>query len=143
MELIELLLIEDNEGDILLTSEALSESNLPIRITVLKDGWEAMKFLDKSEGYHSAKNPDLVLLDINLPKINGIEVLKKIKSSQDLQHIPVIILTTSTSQEDISICYRNHANYYLSKPVDDGDYLKMVTSIEDFWASVVELQEKN
>lgn len=143
MKPIEILLVEDNEGDILLTTEALSESSLASKITVVKDGWEAIKFLDKTEDYISATTPDLVLLDINLPKVNGLEVLKKIKSSTHLEHLPVIMLTTSSSEEDVSLCYRNQANYYISKPVDENDYLEMVSSIEDFWASMVKLQAKN
>lgn len=143
MKPIEILLIEDNEGDILLTTEALSESSLSSKITVVKDGWEAIKFLDKTGDYVSATTPDLVLLDINLPKVNGLEVLKKIKTSAHLEHLPVIMLTTSSAEEDVSLCYRNQANYYISKPVDENDYLEMVSSIEDFWASMVKLQAKN
>ena len=136
---INILLIEDNEGDILLTTEALLEGHILKELHVVKDGWEALLFLEKKEKYNSAITPDLILLDINLPKMNGHEVLKKIKQSSNIKHIPVIMLSTSSSKDDISECYKNQANCYIVKPVDADDFAKVISSIEKFWLSTVQL----
>ena len=139
MNPINILLIEDTEGDILLTTEALLEGHILKELHVVKDGWEALLFLEKKEKYNSAITPDLILLDINLPKMNGHEVLKKIKQSSNIKHIPVIMLSTSSSKDDISECYKNQANCYIVKPVDADDFAKVISSIEKFWLSTVQL----
>ncbi|QED36548.1 response regulator [Antarcticibacterium arcticum] len=141
MKPIDVLLVEDNEGDIVLISEALKEGNFVEKVSVVKDGWEALNYLAKKEKYSAETTPDLILLDINLPKLNGHEVLKQIKADEFLRHIPVIILSTSSSQDDISSCYRNFANCFISKPVNAGDYLRLVSSIKEFWSSTVQLPQ--
>ncbi len=139
MHPINILLIEDNEGDILLTKEALLEGDILKELHVVKDGWEALLYLEKKEKYTSSITPDLILLDINLPKLNGFEVLKKIKSNSNINHIPVIILSTSSSSNDINQCYKNQANCYISKPVDADDFSKLISLIEKFWFATVKL----
>ena len=130
-----ILLVEDNEGDILLITEVLTGYS----ITIIKDGWEAIQFLEKKGKYSKEKTPDIILLDINLPKMNGQEVLKNIKSNQDLKSLPVIIFTTSSSERDIFESYKNHANCFITKPVDVNDFLNVILSIEKFWSSVIQL----
>lgn len=139
MEPIHILLVEDNEGDIFLTTEALQESKVINQLSTVRDGWEAMQFLEKKGSYATVRMPDLVLLDVNLPKMNGHEVLIAIKSNESLKHIPVIMLTTSSSEKDIYQSYKNYVNCYITKPIDAGDFLKVVTSIEHFWISIVTL----
>jgi len=139
MHPINILLIEDNEGDILLTKEAFLEGDILKELYVVKDGWDALLYLEKKEKYTSSITPDLILLDINLPKMNGHEVLKKIKSNSNINHIPVIILSTSSLINDINQCYKNQANCYISKPVDADDFSKAISAIEDFWFSTVKL----
>jgi CheY-like chemotaxis protein len=139
MEPIHILLVEDNEGDIFLTTEALQESKITNQLSTVRDGWEAMQFLEKKGSYATVRMPDLVLLDVNLPKMNGHEVLIAIKSNESLKHIPVIMLTTSSSEKDIYQSYKNYVNCYITKPIDAGDFLKVVTSIEHFWISIVTL----
>lgn len=142
MDPIHILLVEDNEGDILLTTEALAEGKIVNRISVVRDGKEALDFLEAKEPYLERELPNLVLLDVNLPRKNGHEVLQYIKESQELKHIPVIMLTTSSSERDILISYKNHANCYITKPVEVDNFLDVVTSIENFWISVVQLPLK-
>jgi len=140
---INILLVEDNEGDILLTKEALEEVKLANNVSIARDGEIAIKFLNKEAPYENEDEPDLILLDINLPKINGLEVLKYIKTSEHLRHIPVIVLTTSSSYDDVASSYRNYANCYIVKPVEIDDFLKAVSKIEDFWIRIVKLPNKN
>lgn len=142
MKPIHILLVEDNEGDILLTTDALHEGKIKNTISIAKDGWEAIQFLEKKGKYKDEKTPDLVLLDVNLPKMNGHEVLKNIKSNDKIKHIPVIMLTTSSTEKDVFQSYQNHANCYITKPVELNDFLEVVTSIENFWISVVQLPTK-
>lgn len=139
MNPIHILLVEDNEGDIFLVTEALEEGKIVNKISVTKDGKEAIDFLEKKGKYQNAERPDLILLDINLPKKNGFEVLEHIKSQKNLKQIPVIMLTTSSSEKDISMSYKNHANCFITKPVDVENFLKVVYSIENFWISIVTL----
>lgn len=139
MKLINILLVEDNAGDILLTTEALEEGRIANRVDVVKDGKAAIDYLDKVSPYESAIMPDLILLDVNLPKKNGHEVLLYIKSSDKLRHIPVIMLTTSSSERDITLSYKNHANCFITKPVEVDDFMAAISKIEDFWLSVVKL----
>ncbi|HEY0669901.1 MAG TPA: response regulator [Sphingobacteriaceae bacterium] len=142
MKPISILLVEDNEGDVLLTTDALYEGKISNTIAVVRDGWQAIQFLKKNDPYTTAITPDLVLLDVNLPKMNGHEVLKVIKSSEELKHIPVIMLTTSSSESDIMKSYQNYVNCYITKPVDTEDFMKVISSIEDFWISIVQLPKQ-
>jgi chemotaxis family two-component system response regulator Rcp1 len=138
-EALEVLLVEDSPGDVRLTREALKDAKVHVNLHVASDGAEAMAFL-KREGQHAkAPRPDLILLDLNLPKKDGREVLTEIKESPALKSIPVVILTTSASEEDILRSYLLHANCYITKPVDLEGFLKVVHSIDDFWLSIVKL----
>lgn len=139
MKSVHILLIEDNEGDILLTTEALEESKVVNNITVLKNGKEAIDYMLKKGNYAQVDLPDLILLDVNLPFKSGYEVLQVIKSEDSTKHIPVIMLTTSSSERDIMLSYKNYANAYITKPVDVFDFLKAVTSLEHFWLNIISL----
>jgi two-component system, chemotaxis family, response regulator Rcp1 len=138
MQEIHILLVDDNEGDILLTREALEEAKIINRISIAYDGMEAIQFLQNNRPYGDGA-PDLILLDINLPKMNGTEVLSIIKNDPKLKRIPVIMLTTSSSEKDILTSYDNHANCYITKPVDLERFMDVVRTIEDFWISIVKL----
>ena len=138
MQQIHILLVDDNEGDILLTREALEEARIINKVSIAYDGLEAIRFL-KSLPSFSSSMPDLILLDINLPKMDGTEVLSIIKSDPDLKRIPVIMLTTSSSEKDILASYDNYANCYITKPVDLERFMDVVRTIEDFWISIVKL----
>ena len=139
MQEIHILLVDDNEGDILLTREALEEAKFVNRISVAYDGIEAIRFLKKAPPFTNGETPDLILLDINLPRMDGTEVLSIIKNDPDLKRIPVIMLTTSSSEKDILASYDNHANCYITKPVDLERFMQVVRTIEDFWISIVKL----
>ena len=136
---IEVLLVEDSVGDVRLTREAFKDARVHINLHVAVDGDDAMTFLKRERQYADAPRPDLILLDLNLPKKDGREVLKEIKESRTLATIPVVILTTSASEEDILRTYQLHANCYITKPVDLEGFLKVVKSIDTFWLSVVKL----
>ena len=136
---IQVLLVEDNPGDVRLTKEALKEGKLLNQLTVVGDGVEAPSFLRKEGIYADALQPELILLDLNLPKKDGREVLAEIKADPNLRRIPVVVLTTSSSEEDILKIYDLHANCYITKPVDLEQFMGVVKSIEDFWVSVVKL----
>ncbi len=136
---IEILLVEDNPGDVRLTKEALKDAKVRNNIHVAMDGVEALAFLRKQGKYAVVPRPDLILLDLNLPKKNGSEVLAEIKQDDGLQHIPVVILTTSQAEQDILESYRLHANAFVTKPVDLEQFLKVVASIEQFWLEIVKL----
>ena len=135
----QVLLVEDNPGDVRLTREALKDAKMYINLHVAADGSEAMAFLKNEGEYTHVPRPDLILLDLNLPKKDGREVLKEIKESPELKSIPVVILTTSASDADISRSYILHANCYITKPVDLKGFLTVVKSIDNFWLSVVKL----
>ena len=137
MQQIHILLVDDNEGDILLTREALDDARIVNKISIAYDGLEAIRFLKKQPV--GRETPDLILLDINLPKMNGTEVLAFIKNDPDLKRIPVIMLTTSSAEKDILASYDNHANCYITKPVDLDRFINVVRTIEDFWISIVKL----
>jgi CheY-like chemotaxis protein len=139
MKPVEILLIEDNEGDILLIEEALEEGRIVNRLQVLRDGEAAIQYLRKQGAYARAILPDLILLDINLPKKNGHEVLQAIKTHPDTRRIPVVMLTTSSSDEDILKSYDHYANCFITKPVDVGNFLGAVNQIEEFWLQLVRL----
>jgi len=136
---IEILLIEDNPGDVRLTQEAFRENRIANRLNVARDGLEAMAFLRREKEFGDAPRPDLILLDLNLPKKDGREVLAEIKQDEDLRRIPVVILTTSQADEDVLRSYDLHANCYVTKPVDLDQFMKVVKSIENFWFSIVRL----
>jgi two-component system, chemotaxis family, response regulator Rcp1 len=136
---IQVLLVEDNPGDVRLTKEALKEGKLLNQLTVVGDGVEALSFLRKEGKYADALQPELILLDLNLPKKDGREVLAEIKADPKLRRIPVVVLTTSSAEEDILKIYDLHANCYITKPVDLEQFMGVVKSIEDFWVSVVKL----
>ena len=128
-----ILLVEDNEGDILLTTEAFEESNIKSKISVARNGQEALDFLYNTGNFVNAEKPDLILLDINMPIVSGHEVLEKIKNDPNLKTIPVIMLTTSSNQQDIDRAYKNHANSYIIKPIEIEDFLDAILKIEEFW----------
>jgi two-component system, chemotaxis family, response regulator Rcp1 len=135
----EILLVEDSPGDVRLTREALKDAKMYINLHVASDGIEAMAFLN-CEGEHAASpRPDLILLDLNLPRKDGRQVLEEIKESHSLKTIPVVILTTSASDEDVLRSYQLHANCYITKPVDLEGFLRVITSIDTFWLSIVKL----
>lgn len=139
MEQVHILLVDDNEGDIVLTLEALSEARIINRISVVKDGAAAIRLLNQQGEYATQELPDLVLLDINLPKIDGKEVLAHIKKSETLKRLPVIMLTTSSSEKDILDSYNNYANCYITKPVDLVSFMEVIRTVEDFWITIVKL----
>jgi two-component system, chemotaxis family, response regulator Rcp1 len=136
---IEILLIEDNRADVRLTIEALKEAKIANRLTVLEDGVEAMAFLRREGQYAEAPRPDLMLLDLNLPRKDGREVLAEVKADPDLRRVPIVVLTTSQAEEDVLRAYNLHANCYITKPVDFRQFMKVVRSIEEFWLAVVRL----
>jgi chemotaxis family two-component system response regulator Rcp1 len=141
-EPIHILLVEDNPGDVRLTVEALREGKVHNRLSVATDGVEALSFLRRENGHAEAPRPDVILLDLNLPKKDGREVLAEIKGDEALRGIPVVILTTSKAEEDILKSYSLHANCYITKPVDLEQFMTVVKSIEDFWFSIVRLPNR-
>ena len=138
---IEILLVEDSPGDVLLTREALRDAKIRLNLQVAVDGEEAVALLRREGKYATAPRPDLVLLDLNLPKKDGREVLKEIKADSNLAIIPVVILTTSASEVDILRSYQLHANCFVTKPVDLDQFLTVVKSIDNFWLTVVKLPD--
>ncbi|MEV0195452.1 response regulator [Nonomuraea sp. NPDC050691] len=136
---IEVLLVEDDPGDVLLTREAFEFNKVRNRLHVVNDGEQAMAFLRREERYRDVPRPDLVLLDLNLPRMDGMEVLREVKEDQDLRTIPIVILTTSEAEEDILQGYRLHANAYVTKPVDFEQFIRVVRQIDDFFVTVVKL----
>ncbi len=139
MNPIEILLVEDNTGDVRLTQEALKEAKVHNHLTVASDGVEALAILRKQGNYAAAVTPDIILLDLNLPKMSGTEVLAQIKKDEALKQIPVVIVTSSKAEEDVAKSYNLHANCYVTKPIDLDQFIKMVRSIEDFWFTIVRL----
>ncbi|MDD5224141.1 MAG: response regulator [bacterium] len=137
-----ILLIEDNPGDVRLTIEVLKEAKILNKLSVAKDGVEAMDFLHKNGVFKDAPPPDLILLDLNLPRKDGREVLAEIKSDPDLKRIPVVVLTTSRDEQDIWKSYNLHANCYITKPVDLTQFIAMIEAVENFWVSIVKLPPK-
>jgi two-component system, chemotaxis family, response regulator Rcp1 len=132
-------MVEDSPGDVRLTQEALREAKVRNNFHVARDGVEALSFLRREGEFADVPRPDLILLDLNMPRMDGREVLQEIKSDQDLRVIPVVILTTSKAEEDIIRSYQLNANCYITKPVDLDQFMKVVRSIEDFWLTVVRL----
>ncbi|MBV7339194.1 response regulator [Chloroflexi bacterium TSY] len=136
---IEVLMFEDNPDDVLLTQEALVETKMHINLSVVQDGVDGLAFLRRQGNFANAPRPDLILLDLNLPKKDGREVLAEIKADADLKVIPIVILTTSEADEDIFKAYSLHANCYITKPVDLDQFIQVVQTIEDFWITIVKL----
>ncbi len=136
---VDILLVEDNPGDVRLTREALEESPLDIELHVVRDGVEAMAFLRREGAHADAQRPDLVLLDLNLPRMDGREVLARIRADRELRRLPVVILTVSTAEEDVLRSYDLAANCYISKPIDLDEFVTVVRSIERFWFQTVKL----
>jgi CheY-like chemotaxis protein len=136
---IEILLVEDNPADVRLTKEALREGKVKNSLNVARDGVEALEFLRRQGPYAGAPRPDLILLDLNLPKKDGREVLAEIKADDELKTIPVVVLTTSNAELDILKSYSLHANCYITKPVDLEQFVSVVKAIDDFWLTVVRL----
>lgn len=139
---VEILLVEDNPGDVRLTLEIFKDARMRNNINTVSDGIEAMEYLRNQGKYSKAVKPDLILLDLNLPRKDGREVLSDIKSDVLLKRIPIVILTISMAEADILKSYDLHANCYITKPINLGQFIKVVTSIEDFWLAVVKLPPK-
>jgi len=139
---IEILLVEDNPGDVRLTIEGLNEGKVRNNLHVARDGVEALEFLRRQGRFADAVRPDLILLDLNLPRMDGREVLAEIKSDADLKTIPVVVLTTSRAEQDILHSYQLQANCYITKPVDLEQFITVVRSIEDFWLTIVTLPNR-
>ncbi|MCX6555880.1 MAG: response regulator [Candidatus Aminicenantes bacterium] len=138
-KLVDILLVEDNEGDARLAKEAMRDSKIRNTLHHVSDGEEAMAFLRKEGKYENVPRPDLVLLDLNLPKKDGRQVLAEIKNDDEFKRIPVVILTVSSAEEDILKSYNLHANCYITKPIDLSQFMKVVRSVEDFWLTIVKL----
>ncbi|HEY6199933.1 MAG TPA: response regulator [Candidatus Binatia bacterium] len=138
-----ILLVEDNPGDVRLTMEALKEGRILNEISVVEDGVEAIAYLRRAGKYAAATRPDLILLDLNLPRKDGREVLEEIKEDAELKKIPVVVLTTSAAERDILRAYNLHANCYITKPVDLEQFMRVVQSIEDFWLTIVKLPQES
>lgn len=136
---VDILLVEDNAGDVRLTREALNEGKVLNNLHVVVDGVQAMAFLRREDPYGEATRPDVVLLDLNLPKKDGREVLGEIKADPNLMRIPVVVLTTSEAEKDVLQAYDLHANSYIIKPVDFDQFIKVMESVEDFWLTIVKL----
>ncbi|CAN5191775.1 response regulator [soil metagenome] len=142
MDSIHILLVEDNEGDILLIKEAFEEARILNTISAVKDGEKAIRYLNKTGSYNDVKSPDLILLDVNLPRKSGHEVLAFIKNNANLKQIPVVMLTTSSAEKDIIETCKNHANCYITKPVEVDEFLQAITQIENFWIQLVKLPSR-
>jgi two-component system, chemotaxis family, response regulator Rcp1 len=136
---VEILLVEDNPGDVRLTQEALKEGKVRNKLNVVDDGVKALEFLRRQPPYEDAPRPDLILLDLNLPRMSGREVLEAIKADPGLRNIPVVVLTSSEAERDVVSAYQLHANCYVTKPVDLDQFIHVVRSIEDFWFTIVRL----
>jgi len=141
-KMIDILLVEDNPGDVRLAQEALKESKVRNKLFIVEDGVEAMMFLRQQGKYKDAPRPDLILLDLNLPRKSGREVLTEVKTDENLKRIPVVVLTVSKAEEDIIKCYDHHANCYITKPLDFNQFIEVTKSIEDFWLNIVRLPPK-
>jgi len=142
IRLIDILVVEDNAGDARLIREVLNDNKIFNSLFIVIDGVEAMDFLHNNGKYKKAPKPDLIILDLNLPKKDGREVLAEIKTDEELKHIPIVIMTISQAEEDILKSYNLHANCYITKPIDLDQFIKVVKSIEDFWFSIVKLPPK-
>lgn len=136
---VDILLVEDNPGDVRLTEEAFAAASITTDLHVVRDGEAALAFVEQRGAHEHAPRPDLILLDLNLPKVDGMEVLERVKQDSDLRRIPVVVLTSSAAEEDVAESYERHTNAYLSKPVDAGEFVDLVESFESFWLSAAHL----
>jgi CheY-like chemotaxis protein len=134
---LDVLLVEDDPGDVLITQEAFEASELPTLLHVVADGEKALQFLRRTDGFDDAPRPDLILLDLNLPRVNGLEVLTELKADPELLTIPVVMLTTSTNQEDVLRSYRLHANAYVTKPAGFDNFLDAVRHVDEFFLTLI------
>jgi two-component system response regulator len=141
-KLIDILIVEDNDGDARLIREVLNDNKILSSLYVVRDGVEAMDFLNNKGKYKTSPQPDLIILDLNLPRKDGREVLAEIKNNEELKYIPIVIMTISQAEEDILKSYNLHANCYITKPIDLNQFIKVVKSIEEFWFSIVKLPPK-
>lgn len=141
LKLAHILLVEDNEGDIILTLHAFEESKFATKVSLARNGKEALDFLKKKGDFIHAQRPDLILLDINIPIFNGLEVLKDIKGDESLKKIPVIMLTTSSNQKDIDRAYENYCNSYIIKPLEMSEFIEAILKIEEFWFQISVLSD--
>ncbi|MEB2780970.1 response regulator [Algoriphagus sp. C2-6-M1] len=141
LKLAHILLVEDNEGDILLTLDAFEESKFETQVSVARNGQEALDFLNKKGEFSNAQRPDIILLDINIPIFNGLEVLEGIKQDESLKKIPVIMLTTSSNQKDIEKAYKNYCNSYIKKPLEMDEFMDAILKIEEFWLQLSVLSD--
>lgn len=141
-EPIEILLVEDNPGDVRLTKEALRDARISNHVTVAKDGAEALAIIHRQGPHANAPRPDLILLDLNLPKVDGFEVIAKLKSDEACKRIPIVVLTSSKAEEDILKSYNLHANCFITKPIDFSQFTNVIRSIENFWFAIVQLPSK-
>jgi CheY-like chemotaxis protein len=139
---VEILLVEDNEDDILLTKEALKEGEVSHTLNIVRDGSEALLYLHRNGKYKNSTRPDIILLDLNLPRKNGYDVLAEVKNNEITKHIPIIVLTTSETEDDIIKSYKLNANCYITKPIDLHKFIEVVKAIEKFWFDVVKLPPK-
>jgi CheY-like chemotaxis protein len=143
LDSIDILIVEDNPGDARLIKEVLNDNKVYNSLYIVNDGVEALNFLHNKGEYQNVPRPDIIILDLNLPKRDGREVLAEIKADEELRYIPVVIMTISQAEEDILKTYKLHANCYITKPIDLNEFIRVVKSIEDFWFSVVKLPAKN
>ncbi|HEX2920039.1 MAG TPA: response regulator [Bacteroidales bacterium] len=143
LDSMDILIVEDNPGDARLIREVLNDNKVYSSLHIVNDGVEAMSFLHNTGKYSEMPKPDLIILDLNLPKKDGREVLAELKADDELMHIPVVIMTISQAEEDILKTYKLHANCYIAKPIDLNEFIKVIKSIEDFWFSIVKLPPKN
>lgn len=139
---LEILLVEDNPGDVLLTQEAFRDNSLTHHLSVAENGEDALRLLRREGQYGDAPQPDVILLDLNLPKMDGRELLAELKNDPALRHIPVIVLTSSNSGQDVSKAYKLHANCYLTKPIEVDEFLHKMKSLEEFWLNIVRLPNR-
>jgi CheY-like chemotaxis protein len=137
--MIDILLVEDDEQDVVLMREAFKDGKVSNALNVVRDGAEALSYLHKEGGFEKATTPDLILLDLNLPKISGYQVLDEVKKDEELKQIPIVVLTTSDSEADVLKSYKLHANCYITKPVDFDQFIGVVRKIDEFWFAVVRL----
>lgn len=136
---VDILLVEDNPGDVRLTREAFAQTTLETDLHVVRDGEEALAFLHRRDGFEDAPRPHLVLLDLNLPKVDGLEVLRELKEDPTLRRVPVVVLTGSEAREDIAESYDRYSNAYLTKPVDPAEFVQLIEAIESFWLTAAKL----
>lgn len=143
IKIFDILVVEDNPGDARLTREVLNESNIPSCLYIVNDGVEAMEFLRNKGRFKDSPKPDLIIMDLNLPRKDGRELLAEVKDDENLKYIPIVIMTISQAEEDILKSYKLHANCFITKPIDLNEFIKVIKSVEEFWFTIVKLPPKN